>query len=76
MTVIRRYAVPMHLLVTLVTFLPQADVVVRLPMAPWQYGALAVLGFLIALGVLWSFRNTGAKMSQGKGAHSDQVQRS
>lgn len=33
-----------------------------LPMPPWLYGAIAFGGFLIGLGVLWTFRNTGAKV--------------
>jgi hypothetical protein len=61
---------------SLVSFVKAEEVVRELPMAPWVYGALAFAGFLLLLAVLWSFRNTGAKMTQGKGAHSDQSQRS
>lgn len=35
-----------------------------LPMNPILYGILAFCGFLIALGVLWSFRNTAQKVPQ------------
>ncbi len=61
---------------SLVSFVAAKEVVRELPMASWVYGALALAGFLLLLAVLWSFRNTGHKMTQGKGAHSDQAQRS
>lgn len=31
----------------------------HLPMPAWSYGALALAVFLILLGVVWSFRNSG-----------------
>ena len=34
-----------------------------LPMPPVVYGILAFIAFLIGLGVLWSFRNTAAKVT-------------
>ena len=36
-----------------------------LPMPPVAYGALAFIGFLLLLGVLWSFRGTAAKLGAG-----------
>ncbi|HEV7172301.1 hypothetical protein [Pedococcus sp.] len=36
-----------------------------LPMPPLAYGALAFIGFLLLLGVLWSFRGTAAKLGAG-----------
>lgn len=36
-----------------------------LPMPPLAYGALAFIGFLLLLGVLWSFRGTAAKLAVG-----------
>jgi hypothetical protein len=33
----------------------------ELPMPPWAFAAIAFGGFLVLLGVLWSFRNTAAK---------------
>jgi hypothetical protein len=38
-----------------------------LPMPPVAYGALAFIGFLLLLGVLWSFRGTAAKLGGGTG---------
>ena len=35
----------------------------ELPMPPEVFGALAFLGFLLLLGVLWSFRGTAQKIS-------------
>jgi hypothetical protein len=32
-----------------------------LPMPAWSYGVIAFAGFLVLLGVLWTFRNTAAK---------------
>ena len=33
----------------------------ELPMPAWVYGAVAFAGFLLLLGVLWTFRNTAAR---------------
>ncbi len=33
-----------------------------LPMSPIVYGIIAFCGFLLALAVLWSFRNTAQKV--------------
>ncbi|MCE1178543.1 MAG: hypothetical protein LWW86_05865 [Micrococcales bacterium] len=33
----------------------------ELPMPPWLFGVVAGVVFLLALGFLWSFRNTAAK---------------
>lgn len=35
------------------------EVVWHLPIPAWSYGALALAIFLILLGVVWSFRNSG-----------------
>ena len=35
----------------------------ELPMSPYAFGALAFLGFLVLLGVLWSFRGTASKLA-------------
>lgn len=37
------------------------ETVRELPIPAWSYGALALAGFMLLLGVLWSFRNTAAK---------------
>jgi hypothetical protein len=37
----------------------------ELPMPPIAYGALAFIGFLLLLGVLWTFRGTAAKIAAG-----------
>ena len=37
----------------------------ELPMSPYAFGALAFLGFLVLLGVLWSFRGTAQKLAAG-----------
>jgi hypothetical protein len=37
----------------------------ELPMSPYAYGGLALLGFALLLGVLWAFRGTAQKMSSG-----------
>ena len=34
----------------------------QLPMPAWVFGVIAFALFLVALGVLWSFRNTAAKV--------------
>jgi hypothetical protein len=33
----------------------------ELPMSPYAFGAIAMLGFLVLLGVLWFFRGAGQK---------------
>ena len=45
----------------------------ELPMSPYAFGALAFIGFLALLGVLWGFRGTAQKLAAGShhGAHSD-----
>jgi len=35
----------------------------ELPMSPYAFGGLAMLGFLALLGVLWAFRGTAQKVS-------------
>ena len=35
----------------------------ELPMSPYAFGGLAFLGFLVLLGVLWSFRGTASKLA-------------
>jgi hypothetical protein len=42
----------------------------ELPMPPQAFGALAFLGFLALLGVLWAFRNTAQKLA-GPAHHGD-----
>ena len=37
----------------------------ELPMSPYAYGALAFLGFLLLLAVLWGFRSTAQKLATG-----------
>jgi hypothetical protein len=37
----------------------------ELPMPPIAFGALAMLGFLLLLGVLWAFRGTANKIAAG-----------
>ena len=37
------------------------ETVRELPIPAWSYGALALAGFMLLLGVLWSFRNTAAR---------------
>jgi hypothetical protein len=41
-----------------------------LPMPPIAYGVIAFVAFLIGLGVLWTFRNTAAKIPT-RGQHND-----
>jgi hypothetical protein len=42
-----------------------------LPMPPIAYGLLAFSAFLIALGVLWTFRNAAAKIPPPGAANDD-----
>ena len=42
----------------------------ELPMSPYAFGALAFIGFLALLGVLWGFRNTAQKLA-GPAHHGD-----
>ena len=37
----------------------------ELPMSPYMYGGLALLGFALQLAVLWAFRGTAQRMSGG-----------
>lgn len=39
----------------------------ELPMAHLAYGAIAMVVFLLMLGVLWSFRNTSPKLTEQDG---------
>jgi hypothetical protein len=43
-----------------------------LPMPPVLYAVIAFVGFLIGLGMLWTFRNTGAKVSQPGQSNDDE----
>jgi hypothetical protein len=38
----------------------------ELPMSPYMFGALALVGFAALLGVLWMFRGTAQRMSGGR----------
>lgn len=57
-----------------VVTLATAEQLRELPMPSWAYGALFFLGFLILLGVLWSFRHTANKIAD-RDHHSAQGQR-
>ena len=37
----------------------------HLPMPHWMYGGIAMLVFLLLLGILWTFRNTAANQRDG-----------
>lgn len=37
----------------------------HLPMPHWMYGGIAMLVFLLLLGILWTFRNTAAAHRDG-----------
>lgn len=37
----------------------------HLPMPHWMYGGIAMLVFLLLLGILWTFRNTAAGVRDG-----------
>jgi len=41
----------------------------ELPMSPYLFGALSLLGFVLLLGVLWMFRGAAGHMSGGQ-AHT------
>jgi hypothetical protein len=41
----------------------------ELPMPPIAFGALALLTFMLLLGVLWFFRGTAAKIAAGHTVH-------
>ena len=41
----------------------------ELPMSPYMYGAIALLGFLLLLAILWAFRGAAGHMSGGQ-AHT------
>ena len=38
----------------------------ELPMSPYMYGGLALLGFALLLAVLWAFRGTAQRMSSSR----------
>jgi hypothetical protein len=44
-----------------------------LPMPAIAYGVLAFAAFLIALGVLWTFRNTAAKVPTRRGSNDAEI---
>lgn len=44
-----------------------------LPMPPIAYGLLAVVFFLVLLGVLWTFRNTGLKHVPPTASHGERT---
>ena len=48
---------------TIVPALVTAEAAVALPMPPFAYALIAFAAFLAGLGVLWSFRNTAAKVA-------------
>jgi hypothetical protein len=54
----------------LVNGLVSAEEVRSLPMPPILFGIIAFCAFLLGLGVLWTFRNTAAKVPP-PGAHND-----
>ena len=41
----------------------------ELPMSPYAFGAIAFIGFLVLLGVLWFFRGAAQKIAAGHGPH-------
>jgi hypothetical protein len=41
----------------------------ELPMSPYAFGAIAFVGFLVLLAVLWFFRGAAAKIAAGGGPH-------
>ncbi|MEO7061102.1 MAG: hypothetical protein ABI083_15375 [Lapillicoccus sp.] len=43
--------------------LAQAEAARELPMPPYAFALIAFGAFLLGLGVLWSFRNTAAKVA-------------
>jgi len=51
------------MLATVVPALVTAEAGSGLPMPPFAYSLIAFLAFLAGLGVLWSFRNTAAKIA-------------
>ena len=48
---------------SLLPVLVAAEETRALPMPPFVFGLIAFAAFLLALGVLWSFRNTAAKVA-------------
>jgi hypothetical protein len=59
------YAVPMtHLIAT------TEETTRELPMPPLAFGVLAMVAFLLLLGVLWAFRGTANKIAAGN-PHTD-----
>jgi hypothetical protein len=54
----------------LVNGLVSAEETRSLPMPPLAYGLIAFAGFLLGLGVLWTFRNSAAKVPP-PGRHND-----
>ncbi len=47
---------------TLVRYVTEEAGHKELPMPPWVFGVIAMGGFLLLLGVLWSFRGTAARI--------------
>jgi hypothetical protein len=45
----------------------------QLPIPAWSFGAIAFAGFLVLLGVLWTFRNTAAKYDTPMRVRHDDV---
>ena len=43
----------------------------HLPMPHWMYGGIAMLVFLLLLGILWTFRNTAADERRGTEGEKD-----
>lgn len=48
---------------SLLPVLVAAEETRQLPMPPIAFGLIAFVAFLLGLGVLWSFRNTAAKVA-------------
>jgi hypothetical protein len=44
----------------------------ELPMAPYAFGGLAMLGFLLLLGILWSFRGVAQATGEHKATRADE----
>ena len=47
-----------------VTFAAAEEAARELPMPPWVFGAIALLGLAFLLGVTWSFRGTAQKYAR------------
>ena len=46
----------------------------ELPMSPYAFGAVAFVGFLVLLGILWFFRGAAQKIAAGHGPHGGEYQ--